>query len=572
MPRLLGIGNHLKGPSWSLDHLSVEVCWRSWLLLAGKKTASNHLDQWSSKPSIDFTEDLVPTIPIETSIHGQIRLFSYRLGLSRLNSVVSEAPSQVSASIQFLWSRDTIVSSISLLNMADEGSCDESNNAAHEYDESTLSDIDDDHSFDDGDDITTPDADDCDDSSNGIHSADLNRDDRFQLSWGNASWTLTETMDTDYFFLVPPTRDLHMSRSSSPRRQFVLPSSAVRRSGENTFPISPPTRITLEGGTLVSASVDEKSQSDARDHRNFEASLSPRTPVSTQLATSSPTGVATYSLNHSNTGREQTSNTIPPNKSSTPTPAKLHPPLSPTFKKRVVSRQDSLTYSIGQSVGHSTGASSFMAERSSKTTPTSGDNDEGDSSLFRNLYEDDDQSLFLDEDCFTECADPHYKSNRAFITSAEAQNASMISRSHEMSPILKLLKTLTNFCHPNRKPRHKISSKPLKNSSKHRKIKSDPELLTDMLEDRLIMTKKTVETAPWEHLRHEDDTGQENITSPAAPATNGNGPPVIIKFRPSQLTSSCIQELAFQIDSRAEFVLDDSRSLPDSLYQPTFDD
>ena len=452
--------------------------------------------------------------------------------------------------------------------MADEDSSDGSNNAAQEFDESTLSDIDDDQLSFDGDDITTE----ADDSSNGIHSADLNRDDRFQLSWGNASWTLTETMDTDHFFLVPPTRDLHMSRSSSPRRQFVLPSSAVRRSGENTFPISPPTRRTLEADALGSADVDEKLQSDARDLRNFEASLRPRTPVANQLATSSPTGVATYSLNRNNTGRGQTTNTTTPNKSPTPTPAKNHPPLSPASKKRVVSRQDSLTYSIGQSVGHSTGASSSMAERSNKTIPIdSGDNDEGNSSLFRNLYEDD-QSLFLDEDCFTECADPHYKSNRAFITSAEAQNASMQSNSHEMSPILMLLKTLTNFCHPRRKPRQKISSKPLKNNSKHRKIKSDPELLTDMLEDRLIMTRKTVEAAPWEHLRHEDDTREERTASPAASTTNGNGPPVIIKFRPSQLTSSCIQELAFQIDSRAEFVLDDSRSLPDSLHQPTLDD
>ena len=281
--------------------------------------------------------------------------------------------------------------------------------------------------------------------------------------------------------------------------------------------------------------------------------------------------MATYSLNRNNTGRDQTTITTTPNKCPAPTLANIHPPLPPASKKRVVSRQDSLTYSIGQSVsvGHSPGASSSMAEsRSNKTIPiSSGDDDEGDSSLFRNLYEDD-QSLFLDEDCFTECADPHYKSNRAFITSAEAQNA---SKSHEMSPILKLLKTLTNFCHPHRKPRQKISSKPLKNNSKHRKIKSDPELLTDMLEDRLIMTRKTVEAAPWEHLHHEDDTREEKTASTDISTTNENGPPVIIKFRPSQLTSSCIQELAFQIDSRAEFVLDDSRSLPDSLYQPTFD-
>lgn len=452
--------------------------------------------------------------------------------------------------------------------MTDEGSFDEPDSTVHEFDGSTLSDIDDDQVSFDGDENTTE----ADDSSNGIHSADLNRDDRFQLSWGNASWTLAETMDMDHFFLVPPTRDLHMKRSSSPRRQFVLPSSAVRRSGENTFPISPPTRRTLEADILGSAGADEKNQSDARELLTFEASLRPRTPVANPLATSSPTGVATYSLNRDNTGRGQTTNTTTPNKSSTPTQAKIHPPLSPASKKRVVSRQDSLTYSIGQSVGHSTGASSSMAERSNKTIPiSSGDNDEGDSSLFRNLYEDD-QSLFLDEDCFTECADPHYKSNRAFITSAEAKNASMQSSSHEMSPILKLLKTLANFCHPHREPRQKISSKPLKNNSKHRKIKSDPELLTDMLEDRLIMTRKTVEAAPWEHLRHEDDNQEERTASPASSATNGNGPPVIIKFRPSQLTSSCIQELAFQIDSRAEFVLDDSRSLPDSLYQPTFDD
>lgn len=86
------------------------------------------------------------------------------------------------------------------------------------------------------------------------------------------------------------------------------------------------------------------------------------------------------------------------------------------------------------------------------------------------------------------------------------------------------------------------------------------------------MTRRTVEAAPWEHLRHEDDARAEATASPAAAASVTNGPPVVIKFRPSQLTSSCIQELAFQIDSRAEFVLDDSRSLPDSLYQPTFDD
>ena len=140
--------------------------------------------------------------------------------------------------------------------MADEGSFDEPNNAAHEFDESTLSDIDDDQVSFDGDDFTT----DADDSSTGIDSADLNRDDRFQLSWGNASWTLTESMDTDHFFLVPPTRDLHMSRSPSPRRQIVLPSSAVRRSGENTFPISPPTRRTLEADILGSKDADQKSR------------------------------------------------------------------------------------------------------------------------------------------------------------------------------------------------------------------------------------------------------------------------------------------------------------------------
>ena len=451
----------------------------------------------------------------------------------------------------------------------------EANDAACEFDDGTLSDIDNDQlSFDnDGttEDSSTHDDDitiDADDPSTGIHSTDLNRDDRFQLSWQDASWTLTESIDTDHFFLVPPTRDLHMSRSSSPRRQFVLPSSAVRRSGENTFPISPPTRRTLE--TDTSTGADEKSQNDARDIRNFEASLLPRTPTANQSATtSSPTGVATYSPNRNNVSREQKTNTTTPDKSPDPKPVKNHPPMSPTSKTRVVSRQDSLTYSIGQSVGQSTGASSSIAGRSSKAIPISGDNDEGESFLF-NLYEDD-QSLFLDEDCLTECADPHYKSNRAFVTSAEAQNASVKSRSHEMSPILKLLKTLTNFCHPYRTPRQKISSKPRKNSSKHRKIKSDPELLTDLLEDRLIMTRRTVEAAPWEHLRHEDDARAEATASPAAAASVTNGPPVVIKFRPSQLTSSCIQELAFQIDSRAEFVLDDSRSLPDSLYQPTFD-
>jgi hypothetical protein len=244
--------------------------------------------------------------------------------------------------------------------------------------------------------------------------------------------------------------------------------------------------------------------------------------------------------------------------------------LNPTSKNRVISRKDSLTYSIGQSVGHSTGGAS--SGRSNKNASTGGtvDRDEGDSILFRNLYEDD-QSLYLDEDCLTECADPHYKANRAFVTSDEAQNAT--TTSHEMSPILKLFKTLTNFCSPHRRPRQKISSKPMKYTSKHRKIKSDPELLTDMLEDRLIMTKKTVETAPWEHS-HQDDDISEEATAPkktnAAVATNG--PPVIIKFRPSRLTSSCVQELAFQVDSKADFVLDDSRSLPDALYQPNLDD
>ena len=92
-----------------------------------------------------------------------------------------------------------------------------------------------------------------------------------------------------------------------------------------------------------------------------------------------------------------------------------------------MSRQDSLTYSIGQSVGHSTGGAS--SGRSNKNASTGGivDRDEGDSILFRNLYEDD-QSLYLDEDCLTECADPHYKSNRAFVTSDEAQNASTTSK------------------------------------------------------------------------------------------------------------------------------------------------
>jgi len=113
----------------------------------------------------------------------------------------------------------------------------------------------------------------------------------------------------------------------------------------------------------------------------------------------------------------------------------------------------------------------------------------------------------------------------------------------------------------------------MKSTSKHRKIKSDPELLTDMLEDRLIMTKKTVETAPWEHSHQDGDISEEE-TAPkkTAAAVATNGPPVIIKFRPSRLTSSCVQELAFQIDSKAEFVLDDSRSLPDTLYQPNLDD
>mmetsp|Transcript_6256 Transcript_6256/g.17498 ORF Transcript_6256/g.17498 Transcript_6256/m.17498 type:complete len:483 (+) Transcript_6256:227-1675(+) len=480
--------------------------------------------------------------------------------------------------------------------MADEGNLNVPDSDTCEIDDISLSGIGDDQfSFDDDDDTeentnsTFQDNDaDANNSSTGMRFADLSRDDRFQLSWGSASWTLTESMDTDHFFLVPPSRDLHMSRSSF-RRQFVLPSSAVRRSGEHTFPISPPTRTKLEAGA-ANANLDRSPDSGGgvasqlppppisppaptgeEEANPSEASLRPRTSNATELCTSSPTGVATYSLNRNDARRSQTPTTVS-NQGPAPPTVHSHPPLSPTLtsKKRVISRQDSLTYSIGHSVGHSAGGASSITGRLSKNAPTSGivDDDGGDSSLFRNLYEDD-QSLYLDEDCLTECADPRYKSNRAFITSDEAQNTS--STSHEMSPILKLLKTLTNFCRPHGTPRQKISAKPRKYTSKHRKIKSDPELLTDMLEDRLIMTKKTVETMPWEHFQDGDFSEEGTTSKKTAAAAASNGPPVIIKFRPSQLTSSCIQELAFQIDSKAEFVLDDSRSLPDSLYQPNLD-
>ena len=293
-------------------------------------------------------------------------------------------------------------------------------------DDASLSDIDDDQfSFDDDDDteensrstfIINNDDTDTDNSSAGIDSADLNRDGSPRPTWGTSSWTLTESMDSDHFFLVPPSRDLHMSRSS-PRRQFVLSSSSVRRSGSNTFPISPPTRETLEASRLPPsppmshpATTGDKETNPREDRalRAFEASLRP--PTTTELCTSSPTGVATYSLNRNDARRIE-----PPATTSTP-----------TSKNRVMSRQDSLTYSIGQSVGHSTGGAS--SGRSNKNASTGGivDRDEGDSILFRNLYEDD-QSLYLDEDCLTECADPHYKSNRAFVTSDEAQNASATS-------------------------------------------------------------------------------------------------------------------------------------------------
>lgn len=506
--------------------------------------------------------------------------------------------------------------------MADEDTLGLHSCGLNEGDDVTLSDIDDDEiSLEIGDsdeesschheDIDCDSAD-ADNSSTGIRSAELNRDDRFQLSWADSSWTLTESMDTDHFFLVPPTRDMHISRPRSlGRRQFVLPSSAVRRSGDNTFPISPPTRTRLEaavvplqsgsngGGGDVTAGIPpppispapskreskEGSPSEARALRVYEASLRQATPnVSEEQAighatgfnditTSSPTGVATHNLNSSDTGR-RTPTTEMLDQGPAPVPAPSLPLLSPTSKKRAISRQDSLTYSIGQSIGYPTGGASSVAGRSTKNGPTStiADADEdggGSTTLFRNLYEDD-QSLYLDEDCLTECAEPYCKANRAFITSAEAQDASALSKSHDMSPILKLFKTLTSFCRPHCTPRVTVSSKPMVNSSKHRTTKSDPELLTDRLEDRLIMTKKTVETAPWE--RSDGDGSEEATSSSKIATTVANGPPVIIKFRPSQLTSSCIHELAFQIDSKADFVLDDTRSLPDSLFQPSLDD
>mmetsp|Transcript_6563 Transcript_6563/g.14410 ORF Transcript_6563/g.14410 Transcript_6563/m.14410 type:complete len:479 (-) Transcript_6563:151-1587(-) len=407
--------------------------------------------------------------------------------------------------------------------------------------------------------------------------------DRLQSTWSNiSSWSLQGSMDTDYFFLVPdvasPPNPSSLSRSrSSLRRPFVLPSSSVRRDGDGAFPISPPTdfhttastsnhitRSNGQGSTenqMLGTHETALGGANAASRRSAASSREWRSGTDFTL---SPTGVAIHSLGaaresyrpsdgtsfsrhasrqHSHHGQESHCEQPPP------------PQLSPS--KRDITRRDSLTYSVGVST----------CGRSTKNEVPSDYEDEV--SPFHNLY-DDDQSLYLDDDCLVECAQPPHKPDQAFVTSKDADDIA-ITRAHEKPPLLKWWKTLVTFCHPHRIHHQTVPAKPSVSHDRHRRSKSDPERLATMLEGKHIMTKRSVEAAPFKPLDHdcdedEDEDGDANTESKLI------GPPVIIKFRTSHATSSCIQELAFQIDSRADFVLDDARSLPDEVLVPVLGD